>query len=110
MGAAAPAQAGDDRGHTHKPVFWDSVPKAPDPPAGDDRAAREYAAALKRNRRRTYTLSTPCYFNSGCCCFGDGDITGLEIADGEIRLVKWSSQRRVLAARPLDDVLDAVSA
>lgn len=31
----------------------------------------------------------PCFFNTGCCSFGDGDITGLEIADGEIRLVRW---------------------
>ncbi|WP_462267000.1 metallophosphoesterase [Mucilaginibacter sp.] len=29
------------------------------------------------------------YFNSGCCCFNDGDITGIEIADGSIRLIKW---------------------
>ena len=32
----------------------------------------------------------PCYFNSGCCSFSDGDITGLEIEDGRIRLFKWS--------------------
>jgi predicted phosphodiesterase len=31
----------------------------------------------------------PCYFNTGCCCFFDGDITGIEIADGEIRLIRW---------------------
>jgi UDP-2,3-diacylglucosamine pyrophosphatase LpxH len=30
----------------------------------------------------------PCYFNSGCGIFDDG-ITGIEIADGEIRLAKW---------------------
>ncbi len=33
--------------------------------------------------------SRPCYFNTGCCCFSDGDITGIEIADGQIRLVRW---------------------
>ncbi|ADI15272.1 metallophosphoesterase [Truepera radiovictrix] len=32
---------------------------------------------------------TPCYFNAGCCCFGDGDITGLDIEGGTIRLVHW---------------------
>ena len=96
-------------GHTHKPVFWDSAPAPPPPPAGEGRAAREYDAAVKRNRRRTYQLKTPCYFNSGCCCFGDGDITGLEIADGEMRLVRWGARRTVLAARPLDEVLDAVA-
>jgi predicted phosphodiesterase len=31
----------------------------------------------------------PTYFNSGCCCFDDGDITGIEISDGLIRLIKW---------------------
>jgi len=31
----------------------------------------------------------PCYFNTGCCCFEDGDITGIEISAGEIRLVRW---------------------
>jgi hypothetical protein len=31
----------------------------------------------------------PCYFNTGCCAFDDGDITGIEIADGTIRLVRW---------------------
>jgi hypothetical protein len=32
----------------------------------------------------------PTYFNSGCCCFDDGTITGIEIMDGFIRLIKWS--------------------
>ncbi len=36
-----------------------------------------------------FTAYQPCYFNSGCCCFDDGDITGLEIENGLIRLVKW---------------------
>jgi hypothetical protein len=35
--------------------------------------------------------SKPSYFNSGCCSFSDGDITGLEIENGEIRLVKWTN-------------------
>ena len=30
----------------------------------------------------------PCYFNSGCALFKDG-ITGIEIIDGEIKLIKW---------------------
>jgi hypothetical protein len=33
----------------------------------------------------------PTYFNSGCCCFSDGDITGIEIENGSIRLIKWTS-------------------
>jgi len=31
----------------------------------------------------------PCYFNTGCCSFTDGDITGIEIENGFIRLVRW---------------------
>ena len=31
----------------------------------------------------------PCYFNAGCCSFADGDITGIEIENAEIRLVRW---------------------
>lgn len=31
----------------------------------------------------------PCYFNTGCCAFEDGDITGIEMSGGEIRLVRW---------------------
>jgi UDP-2,3-diacylglucosamine pyrophosphatase LpxH len=31
----------------------------------------------------------PCYFNTGCCSFSDGDITALEIEEGKIRLVRW---------------------
>jgi hypothetical protein len=34
----------------------------------------------------------PLYFNSGCCCFVDGDITGIEIGDGDIRLIKWKEE------------------
>jgi hypothetical protein len=34
-------------------------------------------------------MDKPCYFNTGCCCFTDGDVTALEIADGAFRLVRW---------------------
>ena len=30
----------------------------------------------------------PCYFNTGCCLYGDG-LTAIEIADGNISLVRW---------------------
>jgi hypothetical protein len=39
----------------------------------------------------------PTYFNTGCCCFANGSITGIEIADGQIRLIKWNQDEgRVL--------------
>ncbi len=50
------------------------------------------------------------YFNSGCCCFDDGDITGIELSGGFIRLVKWQygsnqkSERLILEECKLDDL------
>ena len=40
-------------------------------------------------------LKKPSYFNTGCCSFLDGDITGLEFSDGEIRLVRWPDDEDV---------------
>ena len=39
-----------------------------------------------------YLTMKPVYFNSGCCCFSDGDITGIEVEDGYIRLIKWTQK------------------
>jgi hypothetical protein len=57
-----------------------------------------------------YLKMKPTYFNSGCCCFSDGDITGIEIANGSIRLIKWTSidhapQRFVLEERSLKELV-----
>ena len=130
-------------GHTHRPVFARSVP---DPPptrpikeleaaleravAGGDapaaaalRAELEYARTSVRRPDEALTVSPPCYFNTGCCSFPDGDVTGLEIADGEIRLVRWPGNireirgsdpgvdpaRRILAREPLEDIFAAVT-
>jgi UDP-2,3-diacylglucosamine pyrophosphatase LpxH len=55
----------------------------------------------------------PCYFNTGCCSFSDGDITGLELEDGEIRLVRWPDAgnpwRRVLRRAGLREVFEKLS-
>lgn len=53
--------------------------------------------------------TVPCYFNSGCCRFRDGDITGIELAEGKIRLVRWgkgvaSSTGQILEETSLDSV------
>jgi hypothetical protein len=44
----------------------------------------------------------PCYFNTGCCSFADGDVTGLEISNGTMRLVRWPDDN----GEPLPKVLD----
>jgi UDP-2,3-diacylglucosamine pyrophosphatase LpxH len=55
----------------------------------------------------------PHLFNSGCCCFHDSRITGIELADGQIRLVLWGSGipegRRVLARADLEAVFERMS-
>jgi predicted phosphodiesterase len=124
-------------GHTHRPVFSSSVPDPPiartvpeleaelkqtnDPALA---AELEYARTLERRKQTAVDLKPPCYFNTGCCSFPDGDITGLELADGEIRLVRWPANwgemrdpatravdmdRRVLARDELAKILDLVA-
>jgi hypothetical protein len=43
----------------------------------------------------------PCYFNTGCCSFGDGSISGIEISDGRIKLIRWPDERGVPKPRVL---------
>lgn len=58
----------------------------------------------------TPAMKKPCYFNTGCCSFSDGDITGLELAGDEIRLIRLPNkedqpQPQVLARAELRAVL-----
>lgn len=75
-------------GHTHKPVW---------------------AGRTKETQHEPGSL--PAYFNTGCCKFSDGDITGMEIQDGALRLVRWSMTkdgpvRTVLQGAPLVDLFE----
>lgn len=103
-------------GHTHAPVFESYSHRARliarlssavanmDSLTGAEREQElqrieELTSELERlestltpqERRESEPLENPlpCYFNTGCCCFEDGDITGIEISDGQIRLVRW---------------------
>lgn len=73
-------------GHTHKPVF----------------ASGKYSSHPSNQiERDAHQKLKPSYFNTGCCCFNDGDITGIEIEGGYIRLIKWhyennTSKRMIL--------------
>ncbi len=90
-------------GHTHQPVFASLT--------HIERLYKQFQFAGKQNdepqlkslldeikkREKEFTAVAldymsmkPSYFNSGCCCFSDGDITGIEIVDGCIRLIKWT--------------------
>lgn len=86
-------------GHTHKPVFA----------SGKYTGEKEHQIDLPE----ITAAVKPGYFNTGCCCFNDGDITGIEIAGGFIRLVKWHSEngisaRWVLEEKSLEDIAAAL--
>ncbi|MEO6456483.1 MAG: metallophosphoesterase [Ginsengibacter sp.] len=68
-------------GHTHKPVFASGKYSDHENNKMDETTTGNKKVNLK-----------PSYYNSGCCCYNDGDITGIEIADGKISLIKWHSQ------------------
>ena len=59
-----------------------------------------------------YLKLRPTYFNTGCCCFSDGDITGIEIEENCFRLIKWQSKdgvpnRIILEEAPLEELLQS---
>lgn len=90
-------------GHTHQPVFASLThlerlfKQFQEALNNNDKAEEERLRNEIRFREKEFTTVSmdymnmkPSYFNTGCCCFSDGDITGIELAEGEIRLVKWS--------------------
>ena len=68
-------------GHTHKPVFASG--RYYNHPGNKIPAVEEHQELF------------PSYFNTGCCCFDDGDITGIELAGGNISLVKWYDEKSI---------------
>jgi predicted phosphodiesterase len=112
-------------GHTHQPVFVSLT--------HIERVYKQLAQARQNNdtvsielfekeiaQRKLegqtipdFSAYKPTYFNTGCCCFDDGDITGIEITGGYIRLIKWEYDsnntpgRIVLEEMLLSDLLDA---
>ena len=109
-------------GHTHQPVFrslthleslYEQLNKAK--LAFDDEAIKKITAQIAIKENKAYSMPSfkgylDTYFNSGCCCFDDGDITGIEIEAGFIRLIKWQynnsqkSERLVLEESRLEDL------
>jgi predicted phosphodiesterase len=103
-------------GHTHQPVFgsltylerlYKKYQLAE--MAKDEQQIKELNSEIRKREKEFTSVSVdymtmkPTYFNCGCCCYSDGDITGIEIADGCIRLVKWSEKagREVLEEETL---------
>lgn len=123
-------------GHTHRPVFKSEsheevtrklLQEAEEKSAKypDNRRYREQTAQLAaelewimaQNQQSPKDIpmmefKKPSYFNTGCCAFIDGDITGIEIASGEIRLIRWPDDEeqprpKVLVRAKLKDVFEA---
>lgn len=113
-------------GHTHQPVFeslthlerlYRRLLFARRGQKPDAITSLEAQIAFRKRAYKTisedYLSLQPSYFNSGCCCFADGDITGIEIAGATLRLVKWKQQegkptRQVLEETSLLELLLAV--
>ena len=77
-------------GHTHSPVFASG--KYLDHPSNKIETGQP-AHEVK-----------PTYFNTGCCCFSDSDITGIELADNCIRLIKWHTGEGVSKRIVLEEI------
>ena len=110
-------------GHTHQPVFESLThPEKLYKQLGDAIKAnkadevKQIEEEIKRRGRdykttpAQYLTMKPSYFNSGCCCFRDGDITGIEITYEKISLVKWNinKQREVLDETTLNRLQEAL--
>jgi len=109
-------------GHTHQPVFKSvthleklyeelEYAKSKNNKALSDALKKQIGDRInKGDRMPDFNGYLDTYFNSGCCCFDDGDITGIEIAEGCIRLIKWQygaqkvSERVVLEESKLEDL------
>jgi predicted phosphodiesterase len=114
-------------GHTHQPVF-ESLTHIERLYrqllfARQQKDASMESTLLQEIQVRKFTASKisedyltlkPSYFNSGCCCNSDGDITGIEISEGVLRLIQWKEKggkqdRIILEEAPLTELIDALN-
>lgn len=103
-------------GHTHQPVFtslthlerlYQQLIKARELEDMENVSNLEIEINARRRMGATipdFTAILPNYFNSGCCCFPDGDITGIEISEGKIILVKWKFEESKSIRIPLEEI------
>jgi hypothetical protein len=121
-------------GHTHEPAFksqsleaqieddltelrqasGDSPTPAQIEAEAELMAQLEWVRAQSRDKPKGefgIDFTIPCYFNTGCSCYPDGDITGIEIAEGEIRLIRWPNEEEDPLPQTLarDDIRDVFS-
>jgi predicted phosphodiesterase len=114
-------------GHTHQPVFaslthferlqWKHTQALYQQNPQWAQALQDemqWRSVEDRQVAENYLNLKSTYFNTGCCCYDDGDITGIEIADGWIRLIKWEDnkneiKRVVLEEKPLETLMEELS-
>jgi len=109
-------------GHTHRPV-WSSkthLDKLTEElyelfRLDEDQRPDDYEALVEKKKQEIerkraefppcddMAKTLPAYFNTGCCSFVDGDITGLELQNGVLRLIKWSSLKGPAARTVLEE-------
>ena len=112
-------------GHTHQPVFnslthlertyirLEAAKKKGDQAQIQKIEAELAAGKISGDTSPRLNHSKNTYFNTGCCCFNDGDITGIELEGGKIKLIKWKSNpesgptRIVLEEAELEHLLEA---
>ena len=113
-------------GHTHRPV-WSSLThldqlymelyalRLQKEELGEEEYLRQLKEQLHKINKRMIKeppvdeirKTAPCYFNTGCCRYSDGDITGIEITGETISLVKWdrnSLDRMEPVSMPIADL------
>lgn len=88
-------------GHTHSPVFMsgtylDHIDEQLAIHAHDDKESKHWQEEKEKHKERNTHIHVhghryPMYFNTGCCSYRDGDITGIEMDGDELRLIKWSA-------------------
>ncbi|HVG41634.1 MAG TPA: metallophosphoesterase [Chitinophagaceae bacterium] len=114
-------------GHTHQPVFeslthierlYRQVLFARKQKDASMEATLLQEIALRKftatSISEEYLKLKPTYFNSGCCCNSDGDITGIEVSEGVLRLIEWrikegKIERLILEETPLLELLEAIT-
>lgn len=111
-------------GHTHQPVFNSlthlertykrlDIARA----RGDAEQVKKLEAILQTGKVSGEASprlgnSKDTYFNTGCCCYSDGDITGIELDRHTIKLIEWKCidgqqpQRLVLEENDLKNLLE----
>jgi len=111
-------------GHTHQPVFKSLthlerlyLRREEALTTGNKQQLEKIDLEIPRRRReydhvkQSFREVKPFYFNCGCCCFQDGTITGIEILEGTIRLIKWNNEQRTVAEEePLESLVNYAAA